>query len=358
VRGLLSFHPVDVGFFDDVIAPLVVGEKINPERFLTDARRMRATELQIEPYRRALGELLERLAPPAPPVEGSVWTKVRARLEQIDQKPDRLASLVADKIDPDLHLLGRPFLITEGSSDHVATLVEEFRKADGQAAVEALLLEQLVRIEPSLPHELELPDLAPASADIAYRAELLDRLKAVHALARAGREDESWGPASGRRVRARDVLGRELPWRAVELHARSSPFWIGRDVDGIETVCRAAEIAPPEVLVTSRQLFARGIEALPDLAEAFTTELRDGQDVGAFVPPSDVPRLLEFLQFEGAKIIRVAARHGEGPSCATLLRKIRECAEYAASHDRGYLEASGIRPVAAPKSDGEGEGAA
>ena len=354
MRGLVSFHPVDLGFFDDVIAPLAVGEKINPERFLADARRIRATELQIEPYRRALGALLERLAPQAPPTEGSVWTKVRARLEQLDHKPDRLASLVASKIDPDLHLAGRPFLITEGSSDHVATLVEEFRKADGPPAVEALLLEQLIRIAPSLPHELELPELGPPTADMAWRADLLDRLKAMHALARAGREDEKWGPATDRRVRARDVLGRELPWRAVELHACTSPFWVGRDVDGIETVCRAAEIAPPDVLVTSRRLFARGVEVLPGLAEALTTELRDGRDVGAFVPPSDVPRLLDFLQAEGAKIIRIAARHGEGPSCATLLRKIRECAEYAAAHDRGYLEASGIRPLAAPASEDEG----
>jgi hypothetical protein len=354
VRGLISFHPVDLTFFDEVIAPLVVGEKINPEQFLTDARRLRATEMQIEPYRRGLVELLARLEPPAPPTEGSMWTKVRARLEQLDQKPDPLATLVASRIDPDLHLHGRPFLVTEGSADHVAALVEEFRKADGAASVEALLLEQLVRIEPTLVQALELPDLPPPSSDMTYRNDLLERLKAVHALAKAARENESWGPASGRRVPARDVLGRELPWRAVELHACTSPFWIARDVDGLETVCRAAEITPPEVLVTCRRLFARGIEMVPELGDSLATELRDGRDVGAFVPPSEVTALLGFLQTEGAKIIRVATQHGEGPNCATLLRKIRECAEYAAAHGRGYLEASGVRPLAAPSDDEEG----
>ncbi len=354
MRGLISFHPVDVGFFDDVIAPLVVGEKINPEPFLADARRMRATETQIEPYRRALVAVLERLVPPAPPTEGSMWTKVRARLEQLDQKPDPFATLVASRIDPDLHLHGRPFLITEGSADHVANLVEEFRKADGPAAVEALLLEQLVRIDRTLPHELELSDLAPPSADMAYRADLLDRLKAVHALARAARDGESWGPATGRRVPAREVLGRELPWRAIELHACTNPFWVAQDVDGIETVCRAADIPPPEVIVTCRRLFARAIEMFPELGDGMATELRDGRDVGAFVAPSDVPGLLSFLQTEGAKIIRVASQHGEGGSCATLLRKVRECAEYAAAHGRGYLEASGVRPLAAPSDDEEG----
>ena len=92
----------------------------------------------------------------------------------------------------------------------------------------------------------------------------------------------------------------------------------------------------------------------PDLGEGLVTELRDGRDVAAFVPPSDVSRLLDFLKTEGAKIIRVATQHGEGPSCTTLLRKIRECAEYAAAHGRGYLEASGIRPLAAPSDEEEG----
>ena len=354
MRGLISFHPVDVGFFDDVIAPLVVGEKINPEQFLSDARRMRATAMQIEPYRRALVDVLARLAPPAPPTEGSMWTKVKARLEQLDLKPDPLATLVASRVDPDLHLHGRPFLVTEGSADHVATLVEEFRKADGLASVESLLLEQLIRIEPTLPNVLELPEMGPPSSDMTYRNDLLERLKAVHGLAKAARENESWGPASGRRVPARDVLGRELPWLAVELHACTNPFRVAQDVDGFDTVCRAADITPPDVLVTCRRLFARAIEMFPDLGEGLVTELRDGRDVAAFVPPSDVSRLLDFLKTEGAKIIRVATQHGEGPSCTTLLRKIRECAEYAAAHGRGYLDASGIRPLAAPSDEEEG----
>ncbi len=352
MRGIVSFHPIDVGFFDDVIAPLIVGEKLNPERFLAEARRIRTTELQIEPYRRAITLLLARLDEPPPPSEGTLWTKVRTRLERLDHVPDRLATLIATKVDPDLHLHGRPFLVTEGSSERVVGLVEEYRKADGHAAVDALVLEQLIKIEATLPTELEIPELEPPLTDMAYRTELLDLLKAVHGLSKAARADESWGPATGQRVRAAEVVGRELPWRAVELHARANPFWIARDVDGLETVCRAAEVAVPEVLVTARRLFSRGIDTLPQLGEEFVTELRDGRDVGAFVPPTDVPRLLDYLQLEGVKIIRVATRHGEGPSCATLLRKIRECAEYAALHGRGYLEASGIRPIAAPADEG------
>ena len=60
--------------------------------------------------------------------------------------------------------------------------------------------------------------------------------------------------------------------------------------------------------------------------------------------PADVPGVLEFLSAQGGKIIAAAAQFGEGPACAALLRKIKECATYALKHSLGYLEASGILP--------------
>jgi hypothetical protein len=54
--------------------------------------------------------------------------------------------------------------------------------------------------------------------------------------------------------------------------------------------------------------------------------------------------LASFLDANGARIIRAAAQHGEGPTCTALLRKIRECARHAERHGFGYLEASGIEP--------------
>ena len=52
----------------------------------------------------------------------------------------------------------------------------------------------------------------------------------------------------------------------------------------------------------------------------------------------------EFLNAQGGRIIAAAARSGEGPACAALLRKIKECAAYAMKHGLGYLEGSGILP--------------
>ena len=161
-------------------------------------------------------------------------------------------------------------------------------------------------------------------------------------MARAASDGGSWCPPGSRREPARDALVRELPWRAMWLHSRSVPFWIGRDVDGLETICRAAGVDPPNVLVPARRLFAGTSEQFPELRETLDVELHSERDVGAYVSPDDVPRLVEFLNDCGSRIIRVATQHGEGDACSTLLRKVRECARYAEKHEMGYVEASGI----------------
>ena len=139
------------------------------------------------------------------------------------------------------------------------------------------------------------------------------------------------------------------------MHGRAVPFWIARDVDGLETVCRAADVEPPGCLVPAWRLFARTSEAFPDLRDALSIDLQRTRGVGAFAGPDDVPELLDFLGDQGSRIIQVATRHGEGGRCATLLRKIRECATYAKRHGMGYLEAAGVVPVAGDAEEPEAD---
>jgi hypothetical protein len=162
-----------------------------------------------------------------------------------------------------------------------------------------------------------------------------------------------WGDGEAAGQPASDVLRDQLPHRALSLHARIVPFWIALDVDGLETVCRAAQVPAPEMLIPARRLFAAACEEFPGLQSALQLELKGARDLGAFVPPDDVAALLDFLNLQGARIIQAAARQGEGQLCTTLLRKIRECATYAAAHGMGYLEASGILPPDLADADEE-----
>ena len=118
-----------------------------------------------------------------------------------------------------------------------------------------------------------------------------------------------------------------------------------RDVDGRETICKMAGNAPPGFLVPPFELFDASIQVIPALRPALGVEMNSPRAVGAYVPPREILSLLDFLHQHGARIIQVAARHGEGAACAALLHKIRECASFASRHGMGYLEAAGIDRV-------------
>jgi hypothetical protein len=270
---------------------------------------------------------------------------LRSQLERFDHREDQTTQRLRKAVDLDLHVHGRPFFITEGSAGRVAERIDEYREASGAEAVDDLALEQLIRLDPELGRTIQPEDGPDISADIAYRGDLMARLKDLYDIAWSARRGEKWGSATeGRRRDAIEVLRSEVPWRAVHLHSRTIPFWIARDVDGLETVCSAAGIPAPDFLVPPWRLFAEACHEFPVLKEALGPDLESPRDVGAFIAPSDVPELVAFLSASGAKIIQAASRHGEGPACTTLLRKIRECATYAERHGRGYLEGAGILP--------------
>jgi len=355
MQGTVSFHPLDLGFFDELIQPLMAGEKINPEDFIERAQRLRCAAWTAGAYIRVLERLLEEVEPPPTPTEGSLWFKVRSRLERLDYRPDPASLTVARKIDPELHLRGRPFLISEGSADRVSTLVGEYSTTVGDAALQSLVVEQLARLDRSLVQQVQ-PEREPQpSPDSHYRTELLDRLREIFEVTRAASQGEMWAmPGDARRRPAVEILAQRVPWLAVTAHSRAVPFWVARNLDGLETICRAAGVQPPDVLVPARRLFGAACDEFPLLRESLHTELEGPRDIGAFVAPNDVLALLDFLAERGSGIIKAASGAGEGATCATLLRKIRECAAHAGAHGWGYLEAVGI-PALYPTFDKEAE---
>lgn len=342
MKGLVSFHPVDVRWFDEVATPLVVGDRINPESFLDDAVRQRATAAVCGRFVCGLEDLLAAAAPPETDTEAPLWRKLRSRLETLEHRPDPVAAVAAETVVPELHLEGRPYLVTEGSADGVARLVEEYRTASSDDGVEALALEQLARLDAELARGVEPRDPGGLSQNFNFRRDVLDELRVLFDLPKAARAGEPWRPVGKPPRKATATLADELPWRAVALHARVRPFWVARDVDGLDTVCRACGIAAPAELVPAWRLFGRAVDEFPELRERLGTELERPRDVGAYVAPQDVPAVLDFLSAHGAAVIRAAASHGEGPMAKMLLKKVRECATYAAARGLGYLEASGI----------------
>jgi hypothetical protein len=345
MKGLISFHPADPAFFRGLVQPLCAGEPIDQEPFLARALGLRMGAWTSRRYVVTLERLLGMSTPPPPPSQGSLWEKLRARLEVFDFKADPLATLVRKTIEPELHLHGRPFLIADGSPEAVAEAVDAYREAGSAGVADSLATRELRRIHPELAEQVGPDPECEPPPELTYRAELSEACKEIRELSHAAREGATWDAGAGERRPAAGFLAEWLPWRAAWLHSRAMPFWQARDVDGLETICRAAGVTPPESLVPALALFGDLVDEFPKLADSLHHELESSRDVGGYVAPEHVPALVEFLKARGARIIQVAARHGEGPRCQRLLRKIRECASYAERHGLGYLEAAGIAPV-------------
>lgn len=240
MRGVVSFHPVDLSFFDDFIGPLWDGRKVNPESFLRDAIRLRHVWWEARRYARGLEQLAEAAATP-PVVDGSsLWTRVRTSLERFDHRPDERAAAAARHFEVELHGRGRPFFIAEASADRVADLVERYGSLGSETDARAVARAQLQKLDPVLEEAVQPVDGLDLSADLVYRNDLLRELREVFDLARAVK--------SGATPHPTPLSLEDLPWRIATLHARVRPFWIGDDVDGLETVCRAAGISAPDCL--------------------------------------------------------------------------------------------------------------
>jgi hypothetical protein len=198
--------------------------------------------------------------------------------------------------------------------------------------VTALILDQLNRLDPALARGLAPESPEMLSLDAAYRNALLESLKKIRQWSQAARGAQG------------DAIADALRWQVAYLHSRAVPFWIARDVDGLATICGATGIEPPFGLGSAAGLFVGVSAEFPELCEGLRVEMHGPRELGGYAGPEDVPELLRFLSEHGGRMIQAAARHGEGPLCTQVLRKIRECLRFAERHGVGYLEVGGIHP--------------
>lgn len=352
MQGTISFHPVDPAFFEGLIAGLLAGRKVQPEPFLAEAQRVRTPWILSRLTVATIERAFEDAEPPKAAEGASLLERIKVSAVALDHKVDLATRKALKAFDPELHLHGRPFFIGEESVERVSAVVHEFRTAEGRAAAEAVVIEQLAKLDASFPAAFSPSELQDTGPDVSYRSDLLRQMRMLFDLAAAARKGETWNGGTGTRARtAMAVLMDEAPWRAVCLHARVMPFWQAREVDGLETVCRAAKVDPPPCLKPAHALFTEVCQEFHGFSDGLPLEISGERGIGAYVAPAEIDDLLEFLTSSGAAMIRAASKYGEGPACTVLLRKVRECVAYARRHGLGYLEASGI-----PTPDQELEG--
>ena len=346
MKGLVSFHAFDPSFTDDVIVPLWNGTRINPEPWLLEGCSLLNRAWRTAAWKQTMLDMLaarpEEVVPETSDRKARMLNPFRKSVAKLFTPVDRNTERFKALVQPGLHLDGRPFFIAEESSSAAIRMVDEYRKARDDEAVDALVREQLIRLDPLLARTIRPIEGPSAPSALVCRANLLDALKSVHALGRAFREGVVWrGSITDGKSPAE--AARLLPWFSAAMHARLRPFWDAEDVDGLVSIAQAAGVEPTPVLQSPLPLFQdlKPVDARP---MTLGRGLDGPRSTGAWVPPEDVPRLIDWLQAEGAAIIRTAAEHDEGSRVRTLLQKIRECAAYAARQNFGYLEAVDVHP--------------
>jgi hypothetical protein len=258
MKGYVSFHPIDLAFFDALIAPLVLGRKVNPEEFLQRAPILRRNGWAARRFAVAIAELAAGAEAPTADPAASPWRRLRANLERIDFRPDAMASKAARGFDPELHLDGRPFFIVENSTEKVVSQVEAYAAAESESAVERIARSQVALLDAELARAVEPAEIAELSSDLGYRSDLLSLLTKIYELARLAREGRDWVDPDAAPRSAADALCDELPWRALSMHAKVTPFWIAREVDGLRSVSASQGVARPRAETTSGRGRFRG----------------------------------------------------------------------------------------------------
>ncbi len=268
--------------------------------------------------------------------------QIRARLERMEYAPQREERIVHRPVEPDLHPEGRPFFITEGLADRVAIIADEYwvEHATHRPRTHSAL-EQLLRLNKDLGSTIDI-DGQSAPPTLAIRRNLLNELKRVHDLAHAA-DGDLWEALDRKRKSADQALAEDLPWQAVWLASRAVPFWVGRDVDGLETICKAAGVEPPACFSLHTGCSARpASDSRPATGPAYRVagrprhrRFRAGRRCVGIARVSQPRGLAHHPQ-------RPRSRRGRGArSCCA---RSGECAHHAESHEMA-ISAVGVPPL-------------
>ena len=89
MSGVISFHPIDVRFYDELVQPLLAGEKCNPESWIERAQRREISAWYVAQTVDIIEHLMDQIEPPPAPEGSTLWVRVRTRLERFDHRPPR-----------------------------------------------------------------------------------------------------------------------------------------------------------------------------------------------------------------------------------------------------------------------------
>jgi hypothetical protein len=296
----ISYHPIDPKFMHQRVLSFVRGDRPIDD-LVADAVRLAKVRFRANAW--GLG-LLD--ATRAKPVAG---------------------------FDPDVHVWGRPFFITDKDPEAVSNAIDAYLGARPDQ-VDAIAKKMIEKLEPSLvdaivpSKEGTLPKDAELAAGIRKN---LDRFREAFAAIKSG-DDEP-----------RSLFASDFPLTAVIFATQFRPGWMARGFGWPTQLFAEIDVDVSELFVMPTDLFAPLLDEVPEIEEQLATTVQQNFSLGGYVAPKSVSRLLELLDRHSRGIDEWARSEGWGDDGAqTYLRGIQEAALDAQRRGLAFVEATEI----------------
>jgi len=239
------------------------------------------------------------------------------------------------EFDTDLHLWGRPFLITQ--SDRINKLIEQYLVANEHQSKE-LAQRQIDLLKPSLhlkiePDKQPLPDLDEFRNIASWKMDILKKCVEVYPEKVEGRDGERYNSA--------DVLNSSMNFYVLENVSLAHPTWMDRGYVWPSYLLENIGIHP-DYFNSFSELYPLKSHLPSEVSIRNEKTITENYMVGAVVMPKDIGRFKSDLRNAQNTILKQATKEGWDFHCRQALQKIEECLDYAQNHKLCFVESSDI----------------
>lgn len=245
------------------------------------------------------------------------------------------------RFEPRLHVWGRPFFITVDGTAAIAAMIDRYLAAPDEAAVDAIVRENLDALDPSLSGHLSPTTDGTLPEPAVLRQSLRANLELLRRAASAAEHNGLVALPSGEDTDAAELLAREALFQALQLAADARPGWMDRGYVWPTSLLREAKIASDALFESPLPLL--GPLAARKLRWFAPTDISENYMAGGYVRAENVPKLRALLEANEAALgACFSDAQGALPEVQLSVRKLLEAVRDAEHRGLGFLQATEV----------------
>ncbi len=334
----VSAHPVDVKLIQDRLLPYVQGEG-DIEDLLQEAVRLAQVRFRANAWGLGLVNLAhaeadEKRKKPTKKKTASKTTKKK--------KPTPKPTwLVPDAFDSDLHIWGRPFLITT-PTERVSESIDRYLAATPKQ-VDKIAREMLYELNPELVDKVT-PDTEgklPTAKKLAEGLRFpLDFFKSAYPKLETGEKVEL---PNGEETTAKDLFLGSFGHHLMIFASTLQPGWMSRGYVWCTAYIGRAELDASDHIQSTASLFQPLMKEIKGYAKSFEPSITANYMLGGYVQPKQVTSFREWMEEHTEEMINACLDEGWSEEEARVpFQKIMEPLREAEYRKMGFLEATEI----------------